>query len=95
MCDLSLQAGNDALFSAVKEASNKESEQIKQELTRINETTTFDGEQVFDQTNDSGDGAKFKINLENIDGVNSKLSSVSYLDLSGAELVMTIDLDDF
>jgi flagellin len=130
MRDLSLQAGNGALSSADKEALNKESEQLKQELNRINETTTFGGNQVFDQTDDlgfggtnqaeknilsvlqsgvlaesediiqsvlglSGDGAKFKINLENIDGVNGKLASVSYLAPSGTELVMTIDLDDF
>jgi len=43
----------------------------------------------------SGDGAKMKINLENIDGVSGKLASVSYLAPAGSELVMTIDLDDF
>jgi flagellin len=43
----------------------------------------------------SGDGAKMKINLENIDGASGKLASVSYLAPIGTELVMTIDLDDF
>jgi flagellin len=130
MRDLSLQAGNGALSSDDKGALNKESEQLKQELDRINETTTFGGNKVFEQIERSGlgganeaernilsvlqsgvlaeseniiqsvlglsgDGAKMKIDLENVDGVSGTLASVSYLAPTGAELVMTIDLDDF
>jgi flagellin len=130
MRDLSLQAGNGALSAEDRNALNKESEQLKQELTRINETTTFGGNKVFDQTERSGlgganeaerniltvlqsgvlaesediiqsvlglsgDGAKMKIDLENVDGAGGKLASVSYLGPVGTELVMTIDLDDF
>ncbi len=130
MRDLSLQAGNGALSAEDKNALNKESEQLKQELDRINKTTTFGGNKVFDQTDRSGlgganeaernilgvlrsgvlaesediiqsvlglsgDGAKLKIDLENVDGAGGKLASVSYLAPAGSELVMTIDLDDF
>lgn len=131
MRDLSLQASNGALSNDDKTALNKESEQLKQELDRINETTTFGGNKVFDQTSRvglgganeaernilgvlqsgvlaeseniiqsvlglSGDGAKIKIDLENVDGAGGKLASVSFLGPgNGTELVMTIDLDDF
>ncbi len=131
MRDLSLQASNGALSNDDKKALNKESEQLKQELDRINKTTTFGGNTVFDQTNRvglgganeaernildvlqsgvlaesenilqsvlglSGDGAKMKIDLENVDGAGGKLASVSFLGgATGTELVMTIDLDDF
>ena len=129
--DLSLQASNGVLSPDDKAALNKESEQLKQELDRINKTTTFGGNTVFDQIDRvglgganeaernilgilqsgvlaeseniiqsvlglSGDGAKFKIDLENVDGVGGKLASVSFLGgATGTELVMTIDLDDF
>lgn len=131
MRDLSLQASNGSLSSEDKEALNKESEQLKLELDRINSTTSFGGNQLFEQTDEvasgggseaernilqilqsgvlaesediiqsvlglSGDGSKMKIDLENIDGVNGKLASVSYLTTNpGTNLVMTIDLDDF
>jgi flagellin len=131
MRDLSLQAGNGILSADDKSALNKESEQLKQELDRINKTTTFGGNKVFDQVERkglgganeaernilnvlqsgvlaeseniiqsvlglSGDGAKMKINLENVDGAGGKLASVSFLGPgNGTELVMTIDLDDF
>ncbi|PKG81136.1 hypothetical protein CXF85_20495 [Colwellia sp. 75C3] len=131
MRDLSLQASNGVLSTDDKAALNKESEQLKQELDRINDTTTFGGNNVFDQTSRvglgganeaernilgvlqsgvlaesenilqsvlglSGDGAKMKIDLENVDGAGGKLASVSFLGPgNGTELVMTIDLDDF
>jgi flagellin len=131
MRDLSLQAGNGILSADDKNALNKESEQLKQELDRINKTTTFGGNKVFDQverkglggTNETernilnvlqsgvlaeseniiqsvlgltGDGAKMKIDLENVDGAGGKLASVSFLGgATGTELTMTIDLDDF
>ena len=131
MRDLSLQASNASLSTVDREALNKESEQLKAELDRINSTTSFGGNQLFEQTDDvssdlgsdaersiinilqsgvlaesediiqsvlglSGDGSKMKIDLENIDGVNGKLASVSYLTTTpGTNLVMTIDLDDF
>jgi len=131
MRDLSLQAGNGALSNDDKSALNKESEQLKQELDRINKTTTFGGNNVFEQVDRkglgganeaernilgvlqsgvlaesenilqsvlglSGDGAKMKIDLENVDGAGGKLASVSFLGPgNGTELVMTIDLDDF
>ncbi|WDE07499.1 flagellinolysin [Thalassomonas viridans] len=130
MRDLSLQASNGILSNDDKDALDKEFSQLKQELTRINETTTFGGKQVFNQTDTigsggadeaernilnvlqsgvlaesediiqstlglTGDGADFKINLENIDGASGVLASVSYLAPAGTELVMNIDLDDF
>jgi len=131
MRDLSLQTSNGVLSTDDKAALNKESRQLKQELDRINKTTTFGGKTVFEQTNRvglgganeaeknilgilqsgvlaeseniiqsvlglSGDGAKLKIDLENVDGLNGKLASVSFLGgATGTELVMTIDLDDF
>tara|TARA_R110001583_G_scaffold86759_2_gene226556 strand:+ start:3474 stop:5234 length:1761 start_codon:yes stop_codon:yes gene_type:complete len=131
MRDLSLQASNGSLTSVDREALNKESEQLKSELDRINSTTSFGGNQLFEQSDEvssnsgseaerniiqilqsgvlaesedilqsvlglSGDGSKMKIDLENIDGVNGKLASVSYLSTTpGTNLVMTIDLDDF
>ncbi len=100
-------------------------------MDRINKTTTFGGNTVFDQTDRvdlgganeaernilgvlqsgvlaesesiiqsvlglSGDGAKMKIDLENVDGSGGKLASVSFLGgATGTELVMRIDLDDF
>lgn len=131
MRDLSLQASNGSLSTEDKTSLNKESEQLKQELDRINKTTSFGGNQVFEQTDSvasgggseaernilqilqsgvlaesediiqsvlglTGDGSKFKIDLENVDGAGGKLASVSYLTTTpGTNLVMTIDLDDF
>jgi flagellin len=131
MRDLSLQAGNGILSADDKNALNKESEQLKQELDIIKKTTTFGGNKVFDQVERkglgganeaernilnvlqsgvlaeseniiqsvlglSGDGAKMKIDLENVDGAGGKLASVSFLGgATGTELTMTIDLDDF
>lgn len=131
MRDLSLQASNGSLSTEDKSALNKESTQLKQELDRINSTTSFGGNQVFKQTDSvasgggseaernilqilqsgvlaesediiqsvlglTGDGSKFKIDLENVDGASGKLASVSYLTTTpGTNLVMTIDLDDF
>lgn len=56
MRDLSIQASNGSLSSADKLALNKESEQLKQELDRINKTTTFGGNQIFHQSDDSISG---------------------------------------
>lgn len=131
MRDLSLQASNGSLTTEDKTALNKESEQLKLELDRINSITSFGGNQVFEQTDSiasgagseaernilqilqsgvlaesediiqsvlglTGDGSKFKIDLENLDGAGGKLASVSYLTTTpGTNLVMTIDLDDF
>jgi flagellin len=133
MRDLSLQASNGSLSADDRGALNKESEQLKSELNRINSTTSFGGNQLFKQTDEissgtgseaernivqilqsgvlaesediiqsvlglSGDGSKMKVDLENLDGVNGKLASVSYLGSTGnpgTNLVMTIDLDDF
>jgi flagellin len=131
MRDLSLQASNGSLSTGDKTALNKESEQLILELNRINSTTSFGGNQVFEQTDSvasgggseaernilqilqsgvlaesediiqsvlglTGDGSKFKIDLENVDGAGGKLASVSYLTTTpGTNLVMTIDLDDF
>ena len=131
MRDLSLQASNGSLSIKDKSALNKESEQLKLELDRINSTTSFGGNQLFDQTDSvasgsgseaernilqilqsgvlaesediiqnvlglTGDGSKFKIDLENVDGAGGKLASVSFLSTNpGTNLVMTIDLDDF
>ena len=53
MRDLSLQASNGSLSSGDRSALNKESEQLKQELDRINKTTTFGGNKIFNQSNES------------------------------------------
>jgi flagellin len=129
MRDLSLQASNGSMNKVDREALNKESEQLKKELDRINSTTEFAGDKIFEQSDDvalssgskaernilqilqsgvlaesedlitsvlglSGDGSKMKIDLENIDGANGTLASVSFAG-TGSNLVMTIDLDDF
>jgi len=52
MRDLSLQASNGSLTKDDRTALNKESEQLKLELDRINSTTSFGGNQVFHQTDD-------------------------------------------
>lgn len=129
MRDLSLQASNGSLTTEDREALNKEGEQLKTELNRINETTTFGGNKIFDTEAEStvfnkaerdiiktlqsgllaeseniikdqlglmGNGATFKINLENIDGASGTLASVSFAGPVGNNnLVMNIDLDDF
>ncbi len=127
MRDLSLQASNGSLSTKDREALDKESTQLKAELNRINNTTTFGGNNVFDTNANTavfdkverdiittlqsgllaeseniikdqlgliGDGATFKINLENIDGASGVLASVSYAG-AGTNLVMNIDLGDF
>jgi flagellin len=129
MRDLSLQASNGSMNEVDREALNKESEQLKNELDRINSATSFAGTQIFEQNDEvalssaskaernilqvlqsgvlaesediiqnvlglSGDGSKMKIDLENVDGANGTLASVSFAG-GGNNLVMTIDLDDF
>lgn len=129
MRDLSLQASNGSMNEVDRKALNKESEQLKNELDRINSTTSFAGAQIFEQNDEvalssgskaernilqvlqsgvlaesediiqnvlglTGDGSKMKIDLENIDGANGTLASVSFAG-GGNNLVMTIDLDDF
>jgi flagellin len=127
MRDLSLQASNGSLSTEDREALNKETDQLKAELNRINDYTAFGKNKVFDTSANTtafdkverdiittlqggllaeseqiieeqfgltGDGATFKINLENIDGASGVLASVSYAG-TGSNLVMNIDLDDF
>ncbi|MFT5850948.1 MAG: flagellin [Colwellia sp.] len=129
MRDLSLQASNGSLSTDDKGALNKESEQLKLELDRINSTTSFGGNNIFEQTDQvasgggteaernilqilqsgvlaesediiqdvlglTGDGAKFKIDLE-FDAIGGVLASVAYASGTGANLTMTIDLADF
>lgn len=48
MRDLGLQAANGSLSEDDREALNKESDQLKTELNRINETTSFGGLELFD-----------------------------------------------
>jgi flagellin len=126
--DLSLQAANGSMSDADKGALNKEVIQLSAEINRINETTSFGGQNLFDTSARSpivdvsernilrtlqsgvlaesediigrqlglfGNGANFKINLENIDGASGVLASVGYLVPTGGNLVMNIDLDDF
>jgi len=124
--DLALQASNGSMSSGDREALNKEATQLKEEINRINESTSFGGIKVFDldaepafdkverdiittlqsgvlaesetiiqnQFGLIGDGSTFKINLENIDGENGVLASVSYIG-ARSNLVMNIDLGDF
>ena len=127
MRDLSIQASNGSLSTSDREALNKEATQLKAELNRINQTTSFGSNKVFDTNANTaafdkverdiittlqsgllaesesiiqdqlgliGDGATLKINLENIDGANGVLASVSYAG-AGTNLVMNIDLGDF
>jgi flagellin len=129
MRNLSLQASNGSLSTDDKGALNKESEQLKLELDRINSTTSFGGNNIFEQTDQvasgrgteaernilqilqsgvlaesediiqdvlglTGDGAKFKIDLE-FDAIGGVLASVAYASGTGANLTMTIDLADF
>ncbi len=65
MRDLSLQASNGSLSIKDKSALNKESEQLKLELDRINSTTSFGGNQLFDQTDSvaSGSGSEAERNI--------------------------------
>lgn len=53
MRDLSLQAANGSLSTIDKEALNKESDQLKEELNRINSTTSFGGNEIFDTKSDA------------------------------------------
>ena len=125
--DLSLQASNGSLSASDRETLNEEASQLKAELNRINETTSFADNKVFDTKANTaafdkverdilttlqsgllaesesiiedqfgliGDGATFKINLENIEGASGVLASVSYVG-AGINLVMNIDLGDF
>ena len=129
MRDLSLQASNGSLSANDREALNKEANQLKSELNRINETTSFGDNNVFDTNANTaafdkverdiittlqggllaesesiikdqlgliGNGATFKINLENIDGAGGTLASVAFAGPVGNNnLVMNIDLGDF
>ncbi|WP_440875636.1 flagellinolysin [Thalassotalea sp. PLHSN55] len=128
MRDLSLQAANGSMADEDRTALNKEMVQLSEEINRINQTTAFGGNLLFDTQASTpivdanertilrtlqsgvlaesediisaelgliGNGATFKINLENMDGANGVLASVSYLAPAGTNIMMNIDLDDF
>jgi flagellin len=100
MRDLSLQASNGSLSSEDKIALNKESEQLKLELDRINSTTSFGGNQLFEQSNEiaSGGGTEAERNILQIlqSGVLAESEDIiqSVLGLSGDGSKMKIDLEN-
>jgi len=53
MRDLALQAANGSMNESDREALNKESEQLKTEINRINETSSFGGQELFDTASTS------------------------------------------
>jgi len=100
MRDLSLQASNGSLSDEDKNALNKESEQLKLELNRINSTTSFGGNQVFKQTNSvaTGSGSEAERNILQVlqSGVLAESEDIiqSVLGLSGDGSKMKIDLEN-
>jgi len=100
MRDLSLQASNGSLSTEDKAALNQESEQLKQELDRINSTTSFGGNQVFEQTDAvaSGGGTEAERNILQIlqSGVLAESEDIiqSVLGLTGDGSKMKIDLEN-
>lgn len=99
MRDLSLQASNGSLSTDDKAALNKESEQLKAELDRINNTTSFGGNQLFEQTDQvaSGGGSEAERNILQIlqSGVLAESEDIiqSVLGLSGNGAKLKIDLE--
>lgn len=99
MRDLSLQASNGSLSSDDKEALNKESEQLKLELNRINNTTTFGGNQLFEQTDEvaSSGGTEAERNIMQIvqSGVLAESEDIidDVLGLTGDGAKLKIDLE--
>lgn len=99
MRDLSLQASNGSLSSDDKGAINKEVEQLKLELDRINSTTSFGGNKVFDQNDDvaASSGSEAERNILQIlqSGVLAESEDIitSVLGLSGDGVKMKIDLE--
>lgn len=53
MRDLALQSANGSMSTVDREALNKEGEQLKAELNRINKTTSFGSQQLFDVDSDT------------------------------------------
>jgi flagellin len=99
MRDLSLQASNGSLSSDDRGALNKESEQLKLELDRINSTTSFGGNQLFEQTDEvaASSGTEAERNILQIlqSGVLAESEDIiqSVLGLSGDGAKMKIDLE--
>jgi flagellin len=99
MRDLSLQASNGSLSSDDREALNKESEQLKSELDRINSTTSFGGNQLFKQTDQvaSGGGSEAERNILQIlqSGVLAESEDIinDVLGLTGDGAKLKIDLE--
>tara|TARA_B100000809_G_C15110694_1_gene520499 strand:- start:46 stop:1827 length:1782 start_codon:yes stop_codon:yes gene_type:complete len=97
--DLSLQASNGSLSTVDREALNKESEQLKAELDRINNTTTFGGNQLFAQTDEvssnSGSDAERSIVQILQSGVLAESEDIiqGVLGLSGDGSKIKIDLE--
>lgn len=99
MRDLSLQASNGSMSSEDKGAINKEVEQLKLELDRINSTTSFGGNKVFEQTDDvaSSSGTEAERNILQIlqSGVLAESEDIikNTLGLSGNGAKLKIDLE--
>ena len=100
MRELSLQASNGSLSAEDKEALNKESEQLKSELDRINRTTSFGGNQVFEQSNSvaTGSGSEAERNILQIlqSGVLAESEDIiqNVLGLTGDGSKLKIDLEN-
>jgi flagellin len=99
MRDLSLQASNGSLSADDRGALNKESEQLKSELDRINSTTSFGGNQLFEQTDEvaSGGGTEAERNIMQIlqSGVLAESEDIinDVLGLTGDGAKLKIDLE--
>lgn len=92
---LAVQASNGALTSLDRQALNVEFQQLKSEITRIAETTNYNGNYLIDGTYSSGTGLKFHIgtyNVQNQDYYHINLSDMraSALGLTNVNLTDTV-----
>jgi len=93
---LAVQASNGALTSTDREHIDVEFQQLKSEITRIAQTTNYNGLHLLDGTYSSGtDGIKFHIGIYNTSGidyyfVNLSDMSANALGLSDSNLLDTL-----
>lgn len=73
---LSVQSANGALEPADRAALNTEFQQLKSEITRISESTNYNNKILLDGTF-SGDGIRFQIGPQSVDGYNVKFSDMT------------------
>lgn len=94
MRSLSIEASNGALTSLDRSAIDVEFQQLKSEITRIAQTTNYNGNYLIDGTYSSGTGLKFHIGTYNVQNqdyyhVNINSMTASSLGLSSASLLTT------